>query len=137
MRHPGRASGLAGFAAAACGVHCLLTPALLVLAPALALPEAAEGWLLLVTVVVGGGIVLSGCRVHRRAAVSLVLLVGAGVWAASLQGWLSPLPEAVTSPAGSLTAASALFWNARLLHRCGCGSCDEEEGCASAPTGPG
>ena len=49
------------------------------------------------------------------------------LWAASLAGWLDPLPENVTSAAGSLTIAGAMVRSARVCQADACSVCADEE----------
>ena len=63
----------------------------------------------------------------KNAAVTLTFIGGAALWAASLAGWLEPLPETVTSAAGSLTLAGALVQSARICQAGACSACADEE----------
>jgi hypothetical protein len=108
-----------GSAAALCGVHCLLTPAIVLVLPALALSEVVERWVLLGTAASGFLIVGLGPARHRGRILA-ILSAGVAFWFASLGGWLEPAPEAVTSAAGSLVVAGALLWSARLCRTGGC-----------------
>ena len=111
---------LVGSATVACGIHCLLTPILVLAFPVLALSETVEWLVMLGSVPFGTLLVLTGPPV-RRASILSLLAVGAMVWMASLSGWLEPIPEAVTSAAGSLLFASSLLWSAQ---ECRSGACD-------------
>ena len=64
---------------------------------------------------------------RKNAAVVLTLAGGAALWAASLAGWLEPLPETATSAAGSLTLAGALVQSARVCQAGACPVCADEE----------
>ncbi|MCZ0934702.1 MAG: MerC domain-containing protein [Gemmatimonadetes bacterium] len=121
-------SRLAACAAAWCSVHCALTPLLVAVAPALALSEGVERGFLVGTVVLGAAMLLLG-PAGRNAAVRLVFAGGAAFWAASLAGWLEPLPETATSTAGSLVLAGALLRGARICQADAseCAVCDEDE----------
>ena len=119
-------SRLAACAAALCGLHCALTPVLVVAAPALALSEGVERAAWAGTVLLGAGILLMG-PARKSTLVTLTFAAGAALWAASLAGWLEPLPETVTSSAGSLTIAAAMVLSARLCHAASCEVCAEEE----------
>ncbi|MEZ4417149.1 MAG: MerC domain-containing protein [Gemmatimonadota bacterium] len=103
-----------------CAVHCLLTPALLGLAPALALPPAAELPVLAVSVALALLAVHSGVQDHGDRRVLGLLMTGSLLWLASLQGLLAPLPEYMASPVGGLLVATSLVWNGRLRHRSLC-----------------
>ena len=119
-------SRLAACAAAWCGVHCALTPLLVVVAPALALSEGVERALWSGTVLLGVAMLALG-PARRNAAVILTFVAGAVLWRASLAGWLEPLSETVTSAAGSLTLAGALVQGARICRAGACAVCDDEE----------
>ena len=119
-------SRVAACAAAWCGLHCALTPFLAVAAPALALSEGVERALWLGTVLVGAVILAMG-PARRNATLTLTFAGGAGLWAASLAGWLEPLPENMTSAAGSLVLAGALVWSGRVCRAGACSVCADEE----------
>lgn len=113
-------------AAAWCGVHCALTPFLVAAAPALALSEGVERVVWAGTFVLGAVMLALG-PARRNAAVILTFAGGTAIWAASLAGWLGPLPETATSTAGSLVLAGALFQGARICQAGPCEVCEEEE----------
>ena len=119
-------SRLAACAAAWCGLHCALTPFLVVVAPALALSEGVERAVWVGTVLLGAVMLVLGPARHS-AAVTLTFAGGAVLWAASLAGWLEPLPETVTSAAGSLILAGALVQSARICQAGACSACADEE----------
>ena len=119
-------SRLTAYAAAWCGVHCALTPFLVVVAPALALAEGVERAMWVGTVFLGV-VLLVLSPACKNAAVVLAFVGGAALWAASLAGWLEPLPETVTSAAGSLTLAGALAQSARICQAGACSACADEE----------
>ena len=119
-------SRLTACAAAWCGLHCALTPVLVVAAPALALSEGVERAVWVGTVLLGGLMLVLG-PARNHAGVTLTFAGGAALWAASLAGWLEPLPETVTSAAGSLTLAGALVQSARLCQAGACPACADEE----------
>ena len=119
-------SRLAACAAAWCGLHCALTPFLAVAAPALALSEGVERALWAGTVLLGAVMLVMG-PARRNAVLILAFGGGAVLWAASLAGWLAPLPENLTSAAGSLTLAGALVQSARVCQAGGCSVCADEE----------
>ena len=119
-------SRLAACAGAWCGLHCALTPFLAVAAPALALSEGVERVLWVGTVVLGA-VVLGMGPARRNPAVILTFAAGAALWAASLAGWLEPLPENVTSAGGSLILAGAMVQSARICRSGDCSVCADEE----------
>ncbi len=119
-------SRLTACAAAWCGLHCALTPFLVAVAPALALAEGVERAVWAGTVFLGAVLLALG-PACRNAAVILAFAGGAALWAASLAGWLEPLPETVTSAAGSLTLAGALVQSARICQASACSVCTDEE----------
>lgn len=118
-------SRLAGYAAALCGVHCALTPLLVAAAPALALSEGIERAVWAGTVLVGAATLIMG-PARTNAPVVLTFVGGAMLWAASLAGWLEPLPETMTSVAGSLILAGALLQGARVCRAATCAICADE-----------
>lgn len=124
----------AAAAAALCGVHCLLTPALATALPFLAVTRAAEWWALGITVTVGAGVTLLGPSRHRRGVLAL-LAVGAGIWCASLLDLFAPLPETLTAPVGSLVFAGGMLWSARICRTGACDRCHPESD-NDAPVGP-
>ena len=119
-------SRLAAGAAAWCSLHCALTPVLVAVAPALALTEGVERAVWVGTVSLGALMLALG-PAHRHAAVVATFVGGAALWAASLTGWLEPLPETLTSATGSLTLAGALVLSARMCQVGACAVCDDEE----------
>lgn len=116
----GTGSRIAGFAAALCGVHCALTPLLVLLLPALALSEGVERLFLVGTASLGAVIILAG-PARRRPAILIAFALGASVWATSLMGLFEPIPENVTSASGSLVLAGALIAGGRA---CRSGDCE-------------
>ena len=119
-------SRLTACAATWCGVHCALTPVLVVVAPALALSEGVERGMWVATVFLGVSLLALG-PARRNAAVVLTFVGGAALWAASLAGWLGPLPETLTSTAGCLIIAGALVQSARICQAGACPACADEE----------
>jgi hypothetical protein len=119
-------SRFAACAAALCGLHCALAPVLVMAAPVLALSEGVERAAWAGTVLLGAAMLLLG-PARRNAAVILTFAGGATLWAASLAGWLEPLPERATSSAGSLVLAGAMVLSARVCHAASCAVCAEEE----------
>ena len=114
-------------AAAWCGLHCALTPVLVMVAPSLALSEGVERALWVATVLSGAAMVTLG-PARRKAAVVLAFVGGAVLWAASLAGLLEPLPETATSAAGSLGLAGALLQSARVCRAGACAVCTGADG---------
>ena len=119
-------SRLAACAAAWCGLHCALTPFLVVAAPALALSEGVERAMWVGTVFLGAVMLVLG-PARKDPAVLLTFVAGGALWSASLAGWLSPLPETVTSAAGSLILAGALLQSARVCQAGACSVCADEQ----------
>ncbi|MXZ72978.1 MAG: MerC domain-containing protein [Acidobacteria bacterium] len=119
-------SRLTACAAALCGLHCALTPVLVVVAPALALTENVERAMWAGTVLLGF-VLLALSPACKNAAVVLTFAGGAALWAASLAGWLEPLPETLTSVAGSLLLAGAMVQSARICQTGACSACADEE----------
>ena len=113
--------------AAWCGLHCALTPVLVMVAPALALSEGVERALWVGTVLSGAAMVILG-PARREAVVLLTFVGGAVLWAASLAGFLEPLPETATSAAGSLSLAGALVQSARACRAGALAVCANTDG---------
>lgn len=106
-----------------CAVHCLATPLLVTLLPAFARGAAFEIGLLALSAALAVGAVVWGLGSHGRWVVLVPILGGLAFWAASLAGWLAPVPEPVATPIGSLLVAVGLVWNGRLRHRAVCPGC--------------
>lgn len=105
----------------ACAIHCILTPLLVAVLPVMQFAHVAEPGLLAVSAVIAGVETRSGHRVHGVWVVTGLALVGAAIWALSIaEVFLAWAPEPLTSAAGGLTIAAALFWNGRLRHRKEC-----------------
>lgn len=107
-----------------CGLHCALTPVLVVVAPALALSEGVERAVWAGTVLIGAAMIVLG-PARKKAAVVFTFAGGAVFWAASLAGALEPLPETLTSAVGSLTLAGALVQSARACRPDTCAECGD------------
>ena len=123
--HLASGSRLAACAAIWCGLHCALTPFLAVAAPALALSEGVERTLWVGTVLLGAVILALG-PARKNAPLILTFVGGAVLWAASLAGWLEPLPENMTSASGSLILAGAMVQSARVCRAGDCSVCADE-----------
>jgi hypothetical protein len=108
-------------AAFLCGIHCLLTPVLVVALPFLALGEGVE-WSALAGTVSLGTLLLTLGPQRGRGRHLAMLAAGGALWCASLMGILAPVPEAVTSSAGSVVVAGALLLSTRPCEdgSCGC-----------------
>lgn len=113
-------------AAAWCGIHCALTPVLIVAMPALALSEALERGVFLGTVVLGAMMLAMGpARTHLS--ILSVFTGGVATWGASFAGILEPLPESLTSSIGSLMIAASLLWSVQVCETDQCTVCAEAE----------
>lgn len=97
-----------------CAAHCALTPAIVVVAPAVVADKAVEWALLAGTLVLAATALASGARAHRTRTPALLATTGMGLWAASLAHWLSPIPESLTTVGAAMVVALALLWNAKL-----------------------
>lgn len=104
-----------------CSLHCLATPLLVVLAPALALDPRIEAGMFAGVLVVAAVAAYLGVRAHRQLAVLGPIATGLAVWGGSLL-LLSSGGEILTALASVLVAAG-LLWNARLRHRASCPAC--------------
>ena len=119
-------SRIAACAAAWCSLHCALTPFLVAAIPALALSEGVERAVWVGTVCLGAVMLALGSAC-RNTAVVITFIGGAALWAASLAGYLEPLPENLTSAAGSLILAGALVQSARVCQANACAACADED----------
>lgn len=119
-------SRMAACAAAWCSLHCGLTPFLVVAAPALALSEGVERTMWVGNVLLGAVMLVLG-PARKNATVLLTFVAGSAIWGGSLAGWFEPLPETVTSVAGSLVLAGALVQSARVCQAGACAECADEE----------
>ena len=119
-------SRIAACAAAWCSLHCALTPLLVAAAPALALSEGVERTMWVGTVLLGAVLLVLG-PARKNAAVILTFVAGSALWGGSLAGWFEPLPETVTSVAGSLVLAGALVQSARVCQASACSACADDE----------
>lgn len=119
---------LATLAPVACAIHCLATPLVVVLAPALAHGPGVERALFAASLALSGFALASGFRRHRHAVALVPALLGFILWGSALLG--RPLigrGEPAIALASVLVAAGVL-WNARLVHRgehvCECPACE-------------
>ncbi len=119
-------SRVAACAAAWCSLHCALTPFLVAAAPALALSEGVERTMWVGNVLLGALMLVLG-PARKNAAVLLTFVAGSALWGGSLAGWFEPLPETVTSVAGSLVLAGALVQSARVCQASACSACADDE----------
>jgi hypothetical protein len=113
-----------------CAVHCAAMPLVVLVLPALAPASRLEGVLLVVAALLVGAVLVRGVRTHGSIAPGIGAGGGLALWAASLAGWLLPVPEPVTTVVGSVAVAGAMLWNATLAHRaschhCACAACEE------------
>lgn len=115
-----RASRWVAAGALLCGIHCMLTPVLVLALPVLALGEGFEWGALCVTATLGTILLAFGPR-QRRLRHLGILGAGGALWSASLMGLFQPLPEALTSSLGSVVIAGALLLSTRP---CEDGSCE-------------
>ena len=115
-------SRMAACAAAWCSLHCALTPFLVAVAPVLALSEGVERTMWVGNVLLGAVLLVLG-PARKNAAVILTFAAGSAIWGGSLAGWFEPLPETVTSVAGSFVLAGALVQSARVCQASACAAC--------------
>lgn len=121
MRDATVISRVTACAALWCGVHCAVTPVLVLAMPVLVLSESLERNVCALTVMFGAAVLLMSPG-GRIPAVMCAFVGGAAVWMASLAGWLAPLPEPLMSASGSLMIAAGLLASARIckVQRCAC-----------------
>lgn len=137
FRHPW---GWTTLAPLLCGIHCLVTPILITVAPSLA-PGGWAEWSLLALTAAGGVIALwAGARIHVDMRSAGLVAVGLLVWIASLLHVFHPLSEEMITAVAAFTVALGLIWNSRLhcAHRTvACHACAErpaEAGLSPAPS---
>jgi hypothetical protein len=106
-----------------CAAHCLATPALVLVTPALALPEAGETAVKAITTAFVAAAGWAGYRVHRVGDVPLLLAAGIAVWVATLAMGLHGGAERAATVAGALLLAGGMLRNATLRHRATCSTC--------------
>jgi uncharacterized membrane protein HdeD (DUF308 family) len=126
FRHPW---GWTTIAPLACAVHCVATPVLLVIAPAIAVSPLVEWSFLGVTVLVAGIALAAGLRTHRDPWPLLPILLGIGLWFGSLMHAFRPISEELTTTMAALTVAAGLVWNSRLhcaARKASCAACQQE-----------
>jgi hypothetical protein len=103
-----------------------------VLAPSLAPTPTTEWALLGASGLLAGWVLTRGIEKHGRPGILLLALAGVLLWAASLGGWFSPVPEELTTVVASLLVAGSLFVNLRwrresaTTNGCGCSACEAE-----------
>jgi hypothetical protein len=122
-------TGWAALAPLACAVHCLLAPALVLVAPAFAATAAFErGFMLAAAVIAAAALVLAGRR-HGDARPWLPVAVGLALWTVAALGLHAPMPEPAVTGAGGLAMFAGVVWSSRLRarlesDRCDCPACD-------------
>jgi hypothetical protein len=121
FRHPW---GWTTIAPLTCAVHCVATPILLVVAPALAVSAPLEWSFLGATVLVAVVALAFGLRTHGDPWPVLPISLGITLWMGSLLHFFHPLPEELTTTMAALTAAAGLVWNSRLHCAAGNASCE-------------
>ncbi|MEM7415144.1 MAG: MerC domain-containing protein [Gemmatimonadota bacterium] len=113
------------YAATWCGIHCALTPILIVFMPALALSEAVERGFWAVAMLIGAVVFLGGPTRGMLREVG-IFTAGAALWGASLAGLLEPIPETWTSATGALVVAFALYRSAKICREGACEVCEDD-----------
>lgn len=125
-----RPSTLVGAAAPlVCMIHCLLAPALVVAAPALAENRAVEAGLIAATAVLGVAVTFRGVRRHAQRRVWIPIALGLLLYAGALLGVPGERAEPAVVTAASVVVLAGIAWDARLRHRCACREC-------ACPAGP-
>lgn len=106
-----------------CAAHCAASPLLVLVAPALALPESVEAVVKLASAALAAWLLWRGMRVHGRVAPALPAALGLAVWAAAGASGVHGAAERGWTVAGGLLLAAGMFWSGRLRHRAVCRSC--------------
>ena len=101
-----------------CLVHCLATPLMLLLLPAVglgfALPESFHIWMLLTAIPVSILALRSGHRHHRRLLPAITASTGLCLLGYGAIFIVTAKLELVVTVAGALCLAGAHYWNTRL-----------------------
>jgi hypothetical protein len=125
---PDGAFEAAAWAPLLCGIHCVVTPGLALLAPALVISQSAEIGIMMVAGTLAALAFAWGVRAHGRFEPALPLLGGGILWVAGLADWL-PLPEWLLAGSGGVLMFIGIRWSTQLRERalagsCACGSCE-------------
>lgn len=113
-------------ASAACLVHCLVLPVLLLMLPSLAavldIPESFHLWVLGLAVPTAMAALVLGWRRHRvigpmLAGIAGLILLAIGALVVGETAWEVPVTIAGSL---TLTAAHVINWRLRHRHRCDC-----------------
>jgi hypothetical protein len=109
--------GRCGWSAAiplACAVHCVATPGLVLVAPAVAASWWVEAVLMALALAVTISLVVQRARLHGSAWPWAPTGVGAALWAVELAGVAVPVPGVTLTIGGSVLLAGALVWSGIL-----------------------
>jgi formylmethanofuran dehydrogenase subunit A len=106
-----------------CAVHCLATPLLVLVAPALLLGAAVEHAIMVASLVMAAAFLGWGIRIHRRFTVAAPALAGALLWVGGEALGSHSSGVLVLHAVGGLLLAGALALNARLRHNALCRAC--------------
>jgi hypothetical protein len=121
----GAAERWVGWGTVVCGVHCVASPALALVVPAIALGELVERGVLLALLPWSVWLVWRGFRSHRRWAPCIMVAAGVLCWLAAV---LEPAGPGVTQAAfigaGGAFTFAGLRWGRREQQACGCNGCD-------------
>jgi hypothetical protein len=98
----------AAAAPALCALHCLASPLLIVVAPALAPTAAVERAMFVVSALLAGTMEVRALRRGATAAPLMVVAIGIGIWGASLSIGVGSLPERATTVLGAALVAAGL-----------------------------
>jgi hypothetical protein len=126
------AAGAAVWAPLLCGIHCIVTPGLALVAPAFVLSQPVEIGVMVLSGALAAWAFSWAHRAHGRYVPALPMLAGGVLWVVALTE-ATRLPEWLVAGAGGLLIFAGLRWSMRLRERalaggCSCSSCD-------APTG--
>lgn len=101
-----------------CLVHCLATPLVLLVLPALslgfALPDSFHTWMLLTAIPVSILALRSGHRHHRQILPAIAAFTGLSLLGCGALVIATAKLELLVTVAGALCLAGAHYWNARL-----------------------
>ncbi|CAN5790821.1 hypothetical protein BH23GEM6_BH23GEM6_01490 [soil metagenome] len=118
----GSAAPWAAAAPLLCAVHCVATPVLLVIAPAIAVNQTLEYLMMGAAALISVAVGLSGFRHHGEALIWVPIIAGLALWALGSMS-TTGFEERLLTASGGILLAAGLIWSARLLHRTRCRSC--------------
>jgi hypothetical protein len=109
---------------AACAVHCVASPVLVVLLPLMAWGEVVERGALLALIPLAAWVVWRGLRRHGQWGPVLPVTAGIICWLVALPEADAGIHQALMVAAGGAFTYGGLQWSHRLTRSCDCVSCE-------------